>query len=109
MLHVEGRDPPRRRTGLADGDADVDEEAEVDLVAAVALRHERTEHARAPERLDHVVSGLPLLLGLGRALGDERHDLADAVEQAGCVVGRAGHVAQPSARSAASATSESSE
>ena len=48
VLHVEGRDPARRRARLADGDADVDEELEVDLVAAVALGNERTEHARAP-------------------------------------------------------------
>ena len=61
-----------------DRDADVDEEIEVDLVAAEAPRHEAAEDAGRLQRLDHVVVGLALLLGLGGALGDERHDRADA-------------------------------
>ena len=64
VLHVEGRDPARRRARLAHGHADVHEQLEVDLVAAVALRDERPEHAGALQRLDHVVGGLALLLRL---------------------------------------------
>ena len=95
MLHVEGRDPAGGGAGLADRDADVDEEVEVDLVAAEALRHEAAEDAGRLQRLDHVVVGLALLLGVGGALGDERHDRADAREQPlrGQVFGRAGDAA----------------
>ncbi len=109
MLHVEGRDPAGRRARLADHDTDVDEQLEVDLVAAELLGHERPEHARALERVDHVVRGLALRLRFGGALRDQGHDRTDAFEEARSAVRRIGHVGQLSTRSAASATSESSE
>ena len=74
MLHVEGGDPPHRRIGPGDGEPDVDEGLEVDLVAAVAGRDERPEHAGGPEGLDHVVERAALRLGLGRRLGDQRDE-----------------------------------
>ena len=52
VLHVEGGDPARRRTGLADGDADVDEQVEPDLVAAETARHERAKYAGRLQRVD---------------------------------------------------------
>ena len=56
--------PGDATAGLAHGEPDVDEQVEVDLVAAEASRHEGAEHARGLERLDHVVVGLAPPLGV---------------------------------------------
>ena len=67
VLHVERRDPAGGRTRFADRDADVDEQIEADLVAAEALRHERTKYAGRLQRLDDVVIRFALAFGIARA------------------------------------------
>ena len=81
VLHVEGGDPAHRRVGVRHGEADVDEGRQVDLVAAVARGHERTEHTGRLQRLDHLVERAALRLRLERRRRDERRERPHPFEQ----------------------------
>ena len=74
MLDVERDDPRRRGVGLAEEERRLEERVEIELGAAVDLRHHHLEQSRAAGGVDHGVGRAAVDLGPAGVLdGHRRH------------------------------------